>query len=188
MSTIGRHGNPPRQTAGVKKAIASSTWSLSISTALIAGAHGVRVSPSEVNRPPESPSASLAGRAIGDVRHPQLGTVFLSLGGSIQITASMSQRVHIYGGYRTPLVPISCASNRRLAKSYLFFQQWTKTNATSRVRGGGRMLERESECTRCFFPSRIRASCPSQAKNNQKRKQKADILLGVAGLKTTVLR
>lgn len=29
------------------------------------------------------------------------------------------------------------ANNRRLAKSYLFFQQWTKTNATGRERGGG---------------------------------------------------
>lgn len=60
------------------------------------------------------------------------------------------------------------ASNQRLAKSYLFFQQWTKTNATGRVRGGGWMLERESECTRCFFPEPNTCVLSEPSRNNQK--------------------
>lgn len=52
-----------------------------------------------------------------------------------------SQIVHDYGGIEHLWFQF-LASNRRLAKSYLFFQQWTKTNAAGRVSGGGWMLER----------------------------------------------
>lgn len=50
------------------------------------------------------------------------------------------------------------------------------------------MLERKSECTRCCFPGPSTCVLSKPSRNNQKRRTtRASILLGVAGLKTTVL-
>lgn len=71
---------------------------------------------------------------IFSIHNLELGSCYLV--GSIQITTSISQTVHSYGGIEHLWFQF-LPSNRRLAKSYLFFQQWTKTNATVQVRGGG---------------------------------------------------